>query len=83
VLDLEPLQKLSTFHFRRMFPTSSASKRADPSRAVAPHAFHVVIVVNPSSDHCDGSNNPGGFVLFQGKEFLVAGHEELGLAGFS
>ena len=34
-------------------------------------------------DHRGGSNNPGGFVLFQGEEFLVAGHEELGLAGFS
>jgi hypothetical protein len=34
-------------------------------------------------DHGGGSNNSGGFVLFQGEEFLVAGHEELGLAGFS
>jgi len=34
-------------------------------------------------DHGGGSNNSGGIVLFQGEEFLVAGHEELGLAGFS
>ena len=33
-------------------------------------------------DHRGGSDNPGGFVMFQGEEFLVAGHEELGLAGF-
>jgi len=41
-------------------------------------AFEVI-----TEDHRGGSNNPGGFVLFQGEEFLVAGHEELGLAGFS
>src|ERR1019366_5021428 len=34
-------------------------------------------------DHRGGSNNPGGFVLFQGEEFLVAGHQKLGFAGFS
>src|ERR1035437_10432302 len=34
-------------------------------------------------DHGGGSNNSGGFVLFQGEEFLIAGHKELGLAGFS
>lgn len=34
-------------------------------------------------DYRGGSNNPGGFVVFQEEEFLVAGHEELGLAGFS
>jgi hypothetical protein len=33
-------------------------------------------------DHRGGGNNPGGLVTFQGKEFLVAGHEELGPAGF-
>src|ERR1035437_339790 len=34
-------------------------------------------------DHGGGSNNSGGFVMLQGEEFLVAGHEEVGLAGFS
>src|SRR5579859_5643414 len=34
-------------------------------------------------DHRGRSNNLGGFVLFQGKEFLVAGHEKLGFACFS
>lgn len=32
VLDLQPLQKLSTFHFGRMFPTSSTSKWAGPEQ---------------------------------------------------
>jgi len=36
-----------------------------------------------SGSRCGGSNNSGGFLLFQGEEFLVAVHEELGLAGFS
>lgn len=31
-------------------------------------------------DHRGGSNNPGGFIPFQGEGFLAAGHEELGLA---
>jgi hypothetical protein len=34
-------------------------------------------------DDCGGSDNPHGFVVFQGEEFLVAGHEKLGFAGFS
>jgi hypothetical protein len=34
-------------------------------------------------DHGGGTSNSCGFVLFQGEEFLVTGHEELGLAGFS
>lgn len=34
-------------------------------------------------DHRGGSDDPGGSVLFQGEEFLIAGHQELGLAGFS
>src|ERR1039457_4879244 len=34
-------------------------------------------------DHGGGSNNSGGFVMLQGEEFLVAGHEEVGLGGFS
>ena len=34
-------------------------------------------------DHRGGSKNPGGFVTFQGEESFVAGHEKLGLAGFS
>src|SRR5664279_537817 len=34
-------------------------------------------------DHRGGSDDPGGFVMFEGEEFLVAGHEEFGLAGFS
>ena len=33
-------------------------------------------------DHRGGSNDPGGFVLFQGEEFLVAGYKKLSLAGF-
>jgi hypothetical protein len=33
-------------------------------------------------DHRGGCNDPGGFVMFEGEEFLVAGHEELGLADF-
>ena len=34
-------------------------------------------------DHRGGGNNPGGLVLFQGEKLLVAGYQELGLAGFS
>jgi hypothetical protein len=34
-------------------------------------------------DHRGGSNDSGRFVMFEGEELLVAGHEELGLAGFS
>ena len=34
-------------------------------------------------DHRGGSDDPGGSVLFQREEFLIAGHQELGLAGFS
>src|ERR1700678_320897 len=34
-------------------------------------------------DHRGGSNDPGGFVTFEAKKFLVASHQELSLAGFS
>jgi hypothetical protein len=33
-------------------------------------------------DHRRGGDNPRGFVPFQGKEFLVACHQELGLSSF-
>jgi len=33
-------------------------------------------------NHRGGSNNPGGFVTFQGEEALVAGHEKRGLAKY-
>jgi len=75
----------------RLKGTVSAAPESSPRRSTnasspssfMPRALLAALSFLQELDHRGGSNNPGGFVLFQGKEFLVAGHEELGLAGFS
>jgi len=73
-----PARRLTALGISRTAPATAASLRTirglftgDVPVPEAPQLFQDL-------DHGGGSNNSGGFVLFQGGEFLVVGHEELG-----
>ena len=80
----KPLQRCPTLFSNRSncswFPVSAVRSLGIASLVLP--LFTALSLVQ-ELDHRGRSNDPGGFVVFQGKEFFVAGHEKLSFAGFS